>query len=76
MLFIKGRALDAESLLEIMMEGEEEVCEVDYVNTALHFIFNTEYASKLRDTLTFIENCLMYHNAKTNMPATMASFFD
>ncbi|RXN35731.1 reverse transcriptase [Labeo rohita] len=37
--------------LEIMMEREEEVCEVDNVNTALHFIFN---ASKSRDTLAFI----------------------
>ncbi len=66
--------MNAETLLEIMMEGEEEVCEVDDMNTARHFIFNTEYASKLRDTLTFIENCLMCHTPKTYMPPTIASF--
>ncbi|XDV14217.1 hypothetical protein PO909_002394 [Leuciscus waleckii] len=62
-LYIKGRALVEESLLEILMEGEK-VCEVDDLTMALavlmaiHFIFNIEYAAK---TLKFVEKFLMCH---------------
>ncbi|CAM4647907.1 unnamed protein product [Leuciscus chuanchicus] len=81
-LYIKGRALVEESLLEILMEGEK-VCEVDDLTMALavlmaiHFIFNIEYAAKMRNTLKFVEKFLMCHNAETKIPPTvikMANF--
>nr|XP_055063318.1 sterile alpha motif domain-containing protein 3-like isoform X4 [Misgurnus anguillicaudatus] len=81
-LYIKGSPLGADSILEIMMEGEK-VCEVDDVTIALvvlmavHFIFNIEYAPKIRNTLTFIEKYLMCHNDTTKMPPAvikMANF--
>ncbi|KAK7128178.1 hypothetical protein R3I94_008812 [Phoxinus phoxinus] len=81
-LYIKGRALVEESLLEILMEGEK-VCEVDDLTMALtvlmaiHFIFNIEYAAKMKNTLKFVEKFLMCHNAETKIPPTvikMANF--
>ncbi|RXN21976.1 zinc finger protein [Labeo rohita] len=63
------------SLIEIMMEGEK-ICEVDDVTMApvvlmaIHFIFNTEYALKMRNTLKIIEKYLMCHNTETKMPPT------